>query len=176
MLRTTRIAITGSLFLTIILLSACGPDANGTRYTGQPGVVNQKTRTAGATRVPSPSPDATLQPGTAGPVTLQIQKSAFHPNDTIEVVMSNQSAQTISFPDHQTGCTVILLQYQKSEMWEAMNLCKLKTPTRLQSLKAGQSMTVSLVPPPGGWLSGLYRACLSYGSNAMIHSQEFKVE
>jgi hypothetical protein len=100
---------------------------------------------------------------TSGPVTLQAGAASYGPHDTIAVTVSNAGAAAISFPDHQTNCSVILLQRQVNESWEAVNACRVLTPTRLYTLAAGQRLTVRLTPVPGQpWLPGRYRAALSY--------------
>jgi len=89
----------------------------------------------------------------------------YRTGDAISVTLSNQSLQTILFPDHLTYCTIVLLQRQEDESWESINLCKLMIMTRMHSLEAGHNLMVKLVAPPNQWMSGLYRVKLSYGTS-----------
>jgi len=106
----------------------------------------------------------------------------YRTGDAIDVTLSNQSLQTILYPDHLTYCTVVLLQRQVNESWESINLCTLMIVTRMHLLEAGHSLTVKLVAPPNQWMPGLYRVKLSYGmsqqSNHLItiYSAVFQVQ
>lgn len=120
--------------------------------------------TPAPTNIPSPAVTSTSLPtASAGQVSLRVGATTYHASDTISVTLSNQSPQAISFPDHLTNCTVILLQRQGNGSWQSVNLCKLMTPTRLHKLEAGKSLTVALTPPPSLWDIGSYRATVRYG-------------
>src|SRR5712691_9812912 len=101
--------------------------------------------------------------GSAPPasVTLRIEAASYRMNDTVTVTIMNQSQQTVSFADHQSSCSVILLERQNGSAWDHMAPCRLTTQTRLLSLDAGQSMRVS-IPPPGQWPGGQYHARLDF--------------
>jgi hypothetical protein len=112
---------------------------------------------------------------------VSVDAPTYRTGDAIAVTLSNQSLQTILFPDHLTYCTVVLLQRQVNESWESINLCKLMIVTRMHSLEAGHSLTVKLVAPPNQWMPGLYRVKLSYGTSQQsshlitIYSAVFRV-
>jgi hypothetical protein len=123
-------------------------------------------------------------------VTLQVSATLYQANDTITVTLSNQSSQTIYFPDHLTSCTVILLQRQKVQPLQPLesenepagvNPCRLGIATREHSLGVGQSLVVKLVAPSNGWLPGHYLARLSYrtsrtaGTSTTISSAVFQI-
>ncbi len=121
-----------------------------------------------------------------GSVTLRTNARLYRVRDTILVKLSNQSNQTIFFPDHLTNCTVILLQRQAIAVrvgrgWQPVNPCRLGILTRLHALGAGQSLVVRLVAPFFGWPPGTYRAALSYhvsnnpGQVITIYSALFRV-
>ncbi len=129
------------------------------------------------TNKPSPTPTATT-----GPVTLQIGAPSYHPNETIEVTLSNSGASTIYFPDHLTNCMVIQLQRQVNGNWEIVQKCLLMIVTRIHSLDSRQRLMVNLVPAHNRqWLTGFYRATLSYRTSlegsapTFIYSAEFQV-
>jgi hypothetical protein len=149
-------------FLT--LLTGCGP-ATSTGQSGHP--LATTTPSPGA----EPSPGATSTPtGTvsAGPVTLHVDASSYQVYDTISVTLSNQSNQTIYFPDHLTDCSVILLQQLEGQSPtsgsgpSSVSPCRAEMVTRMHTLAPRQSLSVSLVAPSNGWSPGLYRAALSY--------------
>ena len=177
MLRIYRLLITCGTMTVLAFLAGCGPNtSNGA--TGLP-----TTTTVPSTTATSTSTQAVRM----GPVTLHTDAPFYRTGDTISVTLSNQSSQTIYFPDHLTNCTVILLQRQKvqplaDENGQAgINPCRLGIATRIHSLGAGQRLVVSLVAPSNGWLTGIYRATLSYrtslnaGPEMTIYSAAFTV-
>src|SRR5437868_4587224 len=75
-----------------------------------------QSATTGTTGPNTATPAPTLRATNAatntintGVVTLHIDASSYQPKDTIVITLSNQSNQTIYFPDHLTNCSVILL-------------------------------------------------------------------
>ncbi len=180
MMRIYRLFMISGTMMILVLLAGCGPNvAIGT--TGLPIVVTSfsvKNDPAGAVRT--------------GPVTLHSNAKVYGIKDTIFVTLSNQSNQTIYFPDHLTNCTVILLQRLKvqplaGESVQAginpfgINPCRLAIATRIHSLGAGQRLVVRLVAPFDGWPPGLYHATLTYrtslnaGQSTTIYSAVFTV-
>jgi len=136
--------------------------------------------TTGATVSPTVK-TASSPPASTGSVTVVVDAPTYRAGDAISVKLSNQSLQTILFPDHLTYCTVVLLQRQVNESWESINLCKLMIVTRMHSLDARHSLTVKLVAPPNQWETGLYRVKLSYRASQQsnhlitIYSAVFQV-
>jgi hypothetical protein len=120
-------------------------------------------------------------PASTGSVTVGADAPTYRTGDAIAVTLSNQSLQTILFPDHLTYCTVVLLQRQVNESWESINLCKLMMVTRMHSLDAGHSLRVRLAATSNQWAPGLYRVKLSYGApqqsshSITIYSAVFQV-
>ena len=108
---------------------------------------------------PSPTPPADS-------VWLHVGATSYQQENTITVTIRNQSKQTISFADHQTNCTALLLEQQHATSWKSLAPCKLMTKTRLLSLKAGETLEVTL-HAPGHWPAGLYRARLDYQMGQM---------
>ncbi|GAC1380685.1 MAG: hypothetical protein NVSMB33_06930 [Ktedonobacteraceae bacterium] len=160
MIRRHQLVLIITMSMTVILLAGCGLDSS----------------TSG-TDEPSPTPTATT-----GPVTLHVGLASYHPNDTIEVTLSNAGTSTIYFPDHMTNCTTIQLRRQVNRGWEVINKCLLKIATHWHALDAGQSLIVKLVPLAGHlWVIGLYQATLSYktslepGPLVLIYSTGFQI-
>ncbi len=169
----------GVLFV-LLLLVGCGPKL-------PPGATNLPTTTPTKLSSTSSSASASTPTARAGAVTLHTDKSLYQAGDTISVTVSNQSQQTIFFPDHLTNCTVILLQRQKAQPQTSsngqatINPCLLMITTRMHTLLAGQRLTVPLAAPRSGWPAGLYFATLSYhpvsatGPSTPISSAAFAV-
>jgi hypothetical protein len=161
MARNYQLLIVLATIAAMILLIGCGqPTATGT--------------TGLSTATPAPSPRATNAPtrtDNTGQVTLHIDAPSYRTYDSISVTLNTQSNQTISFPDHLTNCSVILLlrlpvqPLSDDNGQMAINPCRLEIVTRMHSLGAGQSLVVKLIPPSNGWLPGLYHATLSYSTS-----------
>lgn len=150
--------VPGSVFLALLALVGCG-------YNGSAG---------GA--LPAFSPTASLVPGKTGSITLRVDKSFYLTTETITVTVRNQSSATISFADHQTNCTVILLQRQKAQPETSdrtsmdVSPCHVMTATRMHTLAAGHQLVVPLVAPKGGWPTGWFLATLSYRPFSPVNS------
>ena len=180
MLRFHRLLIIFGAITALAVLAGCGPNTS-TSATG----LSTTTAEPSATTATKPSPTTTGSPTLAvkkGSVTLHAGAQSYRTGDTISVTLSNQSNQTIYFPDHLTNCTVILLQGLKVQPLAAeegqagINPCRLGIVTRTHSLGAGQQLIVRLFAPLNGWSPGFYRATLSYrtslnaGPSTTIHS------
>ncbi len=182
MMRVDRLLILVCLFMILALLASCGQHfAHGAAGTPTSLITPTPTTRPSASPSPSPSPPLTATTTATGNVTLTLGAASYHPNEVISVTLSNQSTRTIFFPDHLTYCTVIQLQQWVNGNWASVSLCRLEIVTRLHELHAGQSLVVKLVPLPGQWTPGLYRAALGYvtvsttGQQSTIHSAEFQV-
>ncbi len=112
-------------------------------------------------------------------VKLTVDAASYYVGDPISVTLSNQSAQTIEFPDHLTECSVVRLQRQENGNWKEVAPCLKEIPTLIHKLEAGQHLTRKLVFSSGS--AGLYCATLTYrpsqvGADPLaIYSQEFQV-
>ncbi|HLX41366.1 MAG TPA: hypothetical protein VKR42_12595 [Ktedonobacteraceae bacterium] len=138
-IRHTRFLPVG--IVIVFLLAACGHN------TG-----------SGATPIPPGKPPML-------PVTLQVGATSYARGSSISVTIQNQSGQTIYFADHRTNCTVLLLERQLNNTWEPVALCKLMIATRIHSIKAGESSTVTITTTTQ-WFTGHYQARLDYSFNA----------
>lgn len=154
MIRIYQLLVTVGAMASLILLVSCS-STNGT--------------------------NGALPTATTGPVTLSVDSTSYSTSDTISVTLTNRSSQTIYFFDHQTNCTVILLQRQVNGKWEDIDNCRLGRMSILQMLDAGQHLVVKLTAPNGNWPSGSYRATLSYSTSRQsslqttIYSAGFQV-
>lgn len=185
MLRIHRVLIIFSALTTLALLAGCGSNTTPNQ-TG----LSKSTPDPSSSAASKPSP-TTIGNSTAaartGPVMLHTDAQYYRKSDTISVTLSNQSDQTIYFPDHLTNCTIILLQRLKvqplagDDVQGTFDPCTLSTASRIHSLDAGQHLVERLVASPSGWVPGLYYATLSYrtaldaGSSTTIKSGVFTV-
>lgn len=156
----------------LLLLAACGQNFSGSGngssqpgLSGTPGtaqVVKTGIIPTGVPLHPSPTPTAPTQ--LTGKVTVQLARVPQQVGDSMVFTINNQTNQQILFSDHLTACTVLLLQVESpgSGTWQAVALCKLMTVTRLHTLEAGKTLSITLTPPGSQWTPGLYRALLSY--------------
>jgi len=115
---------------------------------------------------------------TTDPVTLSLDAASYLIGNPISVTLSNQSSQTIQFPDQQSECSVILLQHQENGNWQAVNPCVTGIPFITNTLEAGQRLTVKLVSSSRS--AGNHRAALTYTPSEAsalrtVYSQEFRV-
>lgn len=108
-------------------------------------------------------------------MTLNTNASVYHPGATIVLTLSNQSGQTIHFPNHLTECTVVLMQQQVHGTWIPVAPCRLMILTAFLSLGSGQDLIVKLTAPR---TPGIYRGVVAYtvpGSRRTIFSGDFQV-
>ena len=194
------ICLAASMFV-LIPLTGCGQNAAGnsasqpgstatpgsqSSFTGTPGSARLVKKSTLQTTVPAhlPSPPSAPQP-IHGTITLAVNAVPLSAHDAITFTLKNETNQAIFFADHQSECTVILLQMvpgsQDNGQWQTLAPCKVLTTTRLHMLAAGQSLTITFMPPPRQWTPGLYRGVLSYaaaetdGQRKTIFSNSFKV-
>jgi hypothetical protein len=161
----------------LLLLAGCGQNFNGSGASqpglgGTPGTA-QLVKTGTVSTSVSPQPSQTAPGQLTGKVTLQIVTMPGRASDAVVFTLKNQTSQEILFSDHLSECTVLVLQVQSpanSGLWEAVAPCKLMTPTRLLTLGAGKSLTITLAPPGGQWTPGLYRALLNYAPSGADHT------
>ncbi len=111
-------------------------------------------------------------------VMLSVGGASYHVGDPISVTLSNQSAQTISFINLKSECSVIQLQRQEDGNWKEVSPCPRGRDPLSYHLEAGKDLTVKLVSSSGS--AGLYRAAFSYSTSGateplVVSSQEFQV-
>jgi hypothetical protein len=185
LLRIHRLLSIFCVLTALALLAGCGSNTTANQ-TGL-SMSTPEPSSSAATRPSSTTIGNSTSAARTGHVTLYVDARYYPESDTISVTLSNQSDQTIYFPDHLTNCTVILLQRLKvqpvagDDVQVILDPCRLAIATRIQSLGAGQRLVVRLVASPSGWVPGLYYATLSYrtsldaGSSTTIKSVVFTV-
>lgn len=164
----TKIALFLALCLGLLLagcgaktLPTAGNSTTPTSASGGPGATKSVTPTTSATS----SPTAT-SPSATGPVTAQISAPLYQPEDTIVVTISNHTDQTIFFPNHQTNCTVVLLEHLVGSSWEQVAPCKEMIMTIIQSLNGQKNLIISLRIGLTHWSAGTYRVVFHYMTRA----------
>jgi hypothetical protein len=102
----------------------------------------------------------------------------------VTATIANGLSTSILAADHQSDCTVLLIEYLAGQTWQPQNLCLLKSRTRLISFAAGTATSQALQPPSGantsGWPAGTYRIALTYrqspsGADTTVYSAQFTV-
>jgi hypothetical protein len=177
MVRLHRLTIAVVSAGMIVFLAGCGQNSTGNSasqpgISGTPGTAQPVKTGIVPTKVPlHPSPTPTAPVQLTGKVTLQIDTIPQSAGDSMVFTLNNQTNQQIHFSDHLTECTVLLLQVQpqsaaSSGIWQVVAPCRLMILTRLHSLDAGKTLTITLMPPGEPWAPGLYRASLTYFSTS----------
>lgn len=134
----------------------------------------------------SQTPSSSTSSGTAtsGHVTVATSKLQYAPDETVDVTITNGLSSGILAADHQSDCTVLVIEHLSSQSWQALNPCLLKSPTRLIAFGAGSATPQRLVPPAdanaAGWPTGTYRITFTYrqtpsGPETTIYSAQFTV-
>lgn len=131
----------------------------------------------------TPSTSTGSGAATPGQVTITTGKSQYAPAETIDVTIANGLPSGILAADHQSDCTVLVIEHLSGQTWQAQNPCLLKTPTRLIPFSAGTTTQQRLVPPTGasaGWPIGSYRIVFTYrqspsGPETTVYSSQFTI-
>lgn len=169
-----KISLFLSLCLGAVLLAGCGYNGAVGSNAGQ----SSATFTPAGTTVPRitpgahPTPTATPAhtPTASGQVAVQIAALVYQPGATINITIINRTSQRILFSDHQSECSVVLLQHQTALSWESVAPCKLMIVTRMHQLAAGASQAVVLraLSP-----AGVYRIVFRYNTGSGVSSGAF---
>jgi hypothetical protein len=157
------------------VLGACG--VSGT--AAQAGTAAASTRSISLTPIPSATADAvrTVTPA-RGTVTISLDKAQYHAGEFALVTVSNGLAQSISTTDHKSGCSIVALEQQVNDNWQAVEPCHLQTPTLEVELAKGSLTELKIAIPN---TPAIYRVTLSYaggdegtgGPGGIVHSAEF---
>jgi hypothetical protein len=62
----------------------------------------------------------------------------------VTATIANGLSTSILAADHQSDCTVLLIEYLAGQTWQPQNLCLLKSRTRLVSFGAGTATSQAL--------------------------------
>ena len=143
-----------------ILLAACGAHQANASNSGAS---------------PTPTVPSTA---TGGKVTVIVGKAEYTPNATITVTINNGLTKSIAAANHQSGCTLVTLQWQDAQgNWQDQNRCRQGMMTKMIALPA-HSVQVQTITPTSGtfarnaqWVKGNYRIVFSFtAGNADIES------
>jgi len=148
------------LVVAVVMFAGCGHNTSSNTTSGS---------------IPQPSLSN-------GSVTMTVNAPSYQASDTIVVTLNNRRPETISFADHHTDCTVLLLQQRVDGNWKHIENCYLGRRSIWSTLHAGQHLVVKLSPPKGNWLPGLYHVTLNYcigqasSSFSTLSSVDFQVK
>lgn len=93
---------------------------------------------------------------------MTIAKSNYAPNENITATIINGLSSSLEAMDHQSACTLLVLQRQVGNTWENLVTCRLMTATRMIQIQANASLRQKISPPGGSWFAGQYRLMLRY--------------
>jgi hypothetical protein len=120
----------------------------------------------------------------AGNVTVLPDKQHYATGEAITAAIANGLTSRVLAADHQSGCTVVVVEREVARVWQPQNLCQLKSPTRLIPIGAGAALTQQVPPPSSagsaGWPVGTYRLALRYrlspgDQDTTIYSATFSI-
>src|SRR5581483_9734207 len=194
--RNSIFLVFACIFVSAFLVIGCGAsqptssgNANHGTATTEPSnsVSSTSTSTAASTPTPAatsastavatptskPVPTGVQTTPSTGAVRLLLNKSSYAPYETITVTIQNGFATPITTTDHQSGCTMVLLQMQDAKgSWQMQGLCREGIATRMVTLAAGSSTVQSLSPQSGTfargstWARGQYRFVFTFSKGA----------
>ena len=149
------------LFLCLgsLLLAACGTHQVSASNTGS-NLTPTATTTAGAK------------------VTVQVGKTLYTSNEPIKITIDNGLAKSIAAANHQSGCTMVTLQWQDAQgTWQDQNRCRQGLMTKMITLPPHSSQVQTIAPTSGTfarnaqWAKGNYRIVFSFTlGNADVES------
>ena len=170
-----KISLLLSLCLGVVLLAGCGYNGAVGSNTGQKAATFPPTGTSVPRITPGIHPTPTTAPAHtptsgSGKVVVQIAALTYQPGATINITIINRTSQRILFSDHQSQCSVVLLQHQTALSWESVDSCKLMIVTRMHQLATGASQTVVLRAPSQ---AGTYRLVFRYNTGPGVSPGAF---
>lgn len=129
-------------------------------------------------RAPLAVPVTTLPPGvTVGQVQVVVESGDYGPQSTIFVWAGNGLSQCIYATDHQSDCSIVVLERRVNGGWQPQAKCPLATPTRIVALPPMQAAFVRLAPAAAGaWQTGSYRVAFTYRLDVGATGQAIEVD
>lgn len=173
------ISVFAPLVLVVSLCLALG--ACGVSTSAQPGAEAASTRTISLTPFPSATAGAASKvTPVPGVVTVSLDKAQYHSGALAIVAVANGLAQSISTTDHKSSCSIVQLEQQVNGSWQAVEPCRLQTPTLVVELAQGSVIEQKIGIPS---TPATYRVTLSYtggdegtgGPGGIAHSAEFTI-
>lgn len=157
----------------VVLLAGCGvttagslEDTSGASST----TTNAATATASA-RASAATATTKASGATSGAVTLSVGAGHYSTSDRVVVTVRNIGDTTIFAQQHNTSCSLILLERLVNGAWQPVYPCNDGFPhPTVGEITPGSTKIVQLVPIVTGnaeaiggqWQTGTYRAALSY--------------
>ena len=184
-MRQTRSLAIASLLVSAMIaaLAACGYSISGSgappAHALTPAACASPTTGAAVSRGGSEPrsraqlavPVTTLPPGvTVGQVQVVIESGEYGREGTIFAWAGNGLGQCVYATDHQSECSIVVLERRVSGGWQPQAACQLATPTRIVALPPIQAAFIHLAPPAAGaqqatWQAGIYRVAFGYRLN-----------
>lgn len=175
--RKMQLYMFGCLCLFILVLSGCGAATlSSSGGTSTPGTTpTAKTATQAKTHKdakPSQTPATTTNTTHNGQVTIAVGKTHYATNEAISITITNGTANSITTTNHQSGCSIVMLQKAVSSggTWQIQDVCREEILTHTVSLPAHTAQVVSLAPSSNmlvknaTWAPGNYRIAFSFFS------------
>lgn len=157
----------------VVLLAGCGVTTAGGAGDAGPAsspTANPAAATASAS-ASAATATATASGATSGAVTLSVGAGQYSASDRVVVTIRNGGDTTIFAQQHNTSCSLILLERLVNGAWQPVYPCNDGFPhPTVGEIAAGNAKVVQLVPIVTGnaegiggqWQAGTYRAALSY--------------
>ncbi len=109
---------------------------------------------------------------------MTVGKAQYTPHETITVTIDNGLAKSIAAANHQSGCTLVTLQWQDAQgNWQDQNRCRQGMMTKMIMLPPHSSQLQAISPTSGTfaikaqWAKGNYRFVFNFTlGNADIES------
>ena len=118
---------------------------------------------------------------TSGPVSIRTDHSTYMPADSIHVSVINNLQTSIFAYDTHASCTILDLQIQVNNVWQATNIarCSLGRPAMRVEILAGNTYSAMIqAGSPGinqaSFPVGSYRLVLSYSTSATSLPQQMQ--
>lgn len=146
----------------VLLLTACGTQQGN-------------TSTSGGDITPSATSTPLTKQGTrvSGKVTVRVGKVQYTPDEAITITINNGLATGIAAANHQSGCTIVTLQWQDAQSnWQNQNRCRQGVMTRMITLPSHSSQVQTISPTSGTfainaqWAKGNYRIAFNFTLNS----------
>ena len=154
----------------VVLLAGCGVTTTGAGDAGPASSPTANPATASAS-ASAATATATASGATSGAVTLSVGAGQYSASDRVVVTIRNGGDTTIFAQQHNTSCSLILLERLVNGAWQPVYPCNDGFPhPTVGEIAAGNAKVVQLVPIVTGnaegiggqWQAGTYRAALSY--------------
>ena len=126
----------------------------------------------------TPTPTSMVASTASGKVAVSVGKAQYTPDATITITIDNGLAKSIVAANHQSGCTLVTLQWQDAQgNWQDLNRCRLGMMTKMVMLPPHSAQVQTIAPTSGTfaqkaqWVKGNYRIVFSFTfGNADVES------